>query len=197
MADSVLNFEEMPQGAVSPRSNGECPKGHRVKGNQSMIYHSEGFPNYTQTIAELCFDCEKNAEKAGFRRPENVEGKASDATCISDQDADEARLLAIAIKEANGKTKSGKDLPKKSVPAFLSGGSGGDGGSGSGSGSGSDGSGGDRGELTCPRTHPVKGNESSYFYHVPGGAYYKMTIPEFCFKTVKDAVDAGFTAPSR
>ena len=171
----MIEFTEMPGGAVSPRSNGECPTKYKVKGNQSMIYHSTGFPNYEQTIAELCFDCESNAVKAGFRRPENVEGSASDATCISDQDAEEARLLTIAVRDANGKTKSGKDLPKKAVPAYVSG----------------------DGEHTCPRSHPVKGNESSFFYHVPGGAYYKMTIPEFCFKTVKDAVDASFTAPSR
>lgn len=175
MAESILDFTEMPQGAVSPRSNGECPRGHRVKGNQSMIYHSEGFPNYTQTIAELCFDCEKNALAAGFRRPENVEGTASDKGCISDHDAEEARLMKLAIEQSGGKTKSGKDLPKKSVPAYVSG----------------------EGDNTCPRSHPVKGNESSYFWHVPGGAYYKMTIPEFCFKTVKDAEEAGFTAPSR
>jgi hypothetical protein len=171
----MIEFSEMPKGAVSPKSSGECPKSHRVKGNQSMIYHGPDFPNYSQTIAELCFDCETNAEAAGFRRPENVDGKASDKGCISDFDAEEARLMEIAVRTANGKTASGKDLPKKSVPAYVSG----------------------EGEHTCPRSHPVKGNESSSMYHVPGGSYYKMTIPEFCFKTARDAADTGFTAPSR
>ena len=69
-------------------------------------------------------------------------------------------------------------------------------GGGSGSGSGSAGKAGS-GDYRCPRSHPVKGNEQSDLYHVPGGASYKLTIPEFCFKTAKDAEAAGFTAASR
>ena len=109
--------DQLPKGAVAPRTNGECPKTHKVKGNQSGIYHSPGMPNYTQTIAEACFDCEDCAEKADFRRPENVDGKASREGHKEDYEHEEMRVLELTIKQAGGKTRSGKPLPKGSVSA--------------------------------------------------------------------------------
>ncbi|GAA2158844.1 endonuclease YncB(thermonuclease family) [Humibacillus xanthopallidus] len=44
----------------------------------------------------------------------------------------------------------------------------------------------------CPRSLPVKGNESSMIAHEPGDRYYKVTNPEQCFATMSDAEAAGF-----
>jgi len=56
------------------------------------------------------------------------------------------------------------------------------------------------GGYNCPKGYPIKGNISSKgerIYHVPGGAYYKKTKPEFCFRTEKDAQKAGFRRSKR
>lgn len=53
----------------------------------------------------------------------------------------------------------------------------------------------------CPSGYPVKGNQTGsnkeWKYHVPGGAYYKVTVPEQCFKTGSDAAKAGYRASKR
>ncbi|GGJ24670.1 sunset domain-containing protein [Deinococcus roseus] len=54
--------------------------------------------------------------------------------------------------------------------------------------------------TTCPASHPIKGNLSNRgekIYHLPGGAYYKRTYPERCFKTRQEAEKAGFRASKR
>ena len=51
------------------------------------------------------------------------------------------------------------------------------------------------GGYSCPKGYPIKGNintKGEKIYHVPGGAYYSKTKPEFCFRTEKDAQKAGF-----
>lgn len=51
------------------------------------------------------------------------------------------------------------------------------------------------GGYHCPKGYPIKGNISSKgekIYHVPTGAYYKKTKPEFCFRSEKDAQRSGF-----
>ncbi|GAB6875594.1 thermonuclease family protein [Thermaerobacter litoralis] len=56
------------------------------------------------------------------------------------------------------------------------------------------------GGYSCPRGYPVKGNIASSgekIYHVPGGAYYAKTKPEYCFRTAADAQRAGFRPSSR
>jgi hypothetical protein len=45
---------------------------------------------------------------------------------------------------------------------------------------------------TCPVTHPIKGNFTTYsgercIYHVPGGQFYGKTKPERCFATEEEA----------
>jgi len=47
--------------------------------------------------------------------------------------------------------------------------------------------------TVAPEGFPIKGNESSMIYHVPGGGSYDATIAEFYFKTAEDAEAAGFT----
>lgn len=53
----------------------------------------------------------------------------------------------------------------------------------------------------CPAGYPVKGNQTGsnkeWKYHVPGGAYYKVTVPEQCFKKASDAAKAGYRASKR
>lgn len=49
----------------------------------------------------------------------------------------------------------------------------------------------------CPLTHPVKGNESSQIYHVPGSRFYDMTIPERCYRDEAAAEADGMRAPKR
>ena len=49
----------------------------------------------------------------------------------------------------------------------------------------------------CPSWAPIKGNESSGIYHVPGGAFYSRTNPEICFSTATAAQKAGYRASKR
>lgn len=52
----------------------------------------------------------------------------------------------------------------------------------------------------CPSTHPIKGNINSQgekIYHVPGGQFYTVTIPEVCFRTEADAQAAGYRRSQR
>jgi hypothetical protein len=49
----------------------------------------------------------------------------------------------------------------------------------------------------CPPTHPVKGNigASGNIYHTPDSSWYERTKAEICFRTTRDAAEAGFRAP--
>lgn len=53
----------------------------------------------------------------------------------------------------------------------------------------------------CPAGYPVKGNQTGsnkeWKYHVPGGQFYRITVPEQCFKTTSDARKAGYRASKR
>jgi hypothetical protein len=51
-------------------------------------------------------------------------------------------------------------------------------------------------EEKCPRSHPVKGNQSG-IYHDVDSPYYDATHPEECFATAEDAEAAGYRAPKR
>ena len=61
---------EEPYGAGSLRFAGATPpSGYTIKGNEdSMLYHTPESPSYKQTIAEVWFNAESAAEKAGFTR---------------------------------------------------------------------------------------------------------------------------------
>jgi len=47
---------------------------------------------------------------------------------------------------------------------------------------------------SCPSSAPIKGNRDSMIYHRPGQQYYKVTVPEQCFRTAAAAVRAGYRA---
>ena len=44
----------------------------------------------------------------------------------------------------------------------------------------------------CPDGYPIKGNDDSGIYHVPGGRFYDRTIPERCYADEADAVADGY-----
>ncbi len=49
-----------------------------------------------------------------------------------------------------------------------------------------------RDAWTCPPSHPIKGNFTTYsgepcIYHVPGGQFYGKTKPERCYATEEEA----------
>lgn len=48
------------------------------------------------------------------------------------------------------------------------------------------------GTYNCPDDQPIKGNAQSGIYHVPGGQYYDKTMPERCFSSESDAINAGY-----
>jgi hypothetical protein len=51
--------------------------------------------------------------------------------------------------------------------------------------------------MSCPASHPIKGNRSSMIYHVPGGEFYDATGPEDCFASPADAEAAGYRRSQR
>lgn len=56
------------QGTVDALPDGSMPIGYPIKGNSdSMLFHTEESPGYRQTKAEVWFDSEDAARRAGFR----------------------------------------------------------------------------------------------------------------------------------
>lgn len=46
----------------------------------------------------------------------------------------------------------------------------------------------------CPVSHPVKANDNSRIFHLPGGRSYDRTIPERCYADAADAAADGYRA---
>jgi hypothetical protein len=46
----------------------------------------------------------------------------------------------------------------------------------------------------CPTGFPVKANDSSRIFHVPGGRFYDRTVPERCYANADDAAADGYRA---
>lgn len=46
----------------------------------------------------------------------------------------------------------------------------------------------------CPPGHPVKVNETSGIFHVPGGRFYDRTIPDRCYVSAEAAAADGYRA---
>ena len=44
----------------------------------------------------------------------------------------------------------------------------------------------------CPPGYPIKANDNSGIFHVPGGRFYERTVPERCYATEDDAVADGY-----
>jgi len=46
----------------------------------------------------------------------------------------------------------------------------------------------------CPEGFPIKANDNSGIYHVPGGRFYARTVPERCYARSQDAETDGYRA---
>ena len=46
----------------------------------------------------------------------------------------------------------------------------------------------------CPISHPIKANDNSGIYHVPGGRFYDQTGAERCYLEASDAEADGYRA---
>ena len=49
----------------------------------------------------------------------------------------------------------------------------------------------------CPVSHPIKGNDGSKIFHVPGGSSYDRTVPERCYANAEDAEADGYRQAKR
>jgi hypothetical protein len=49
-------------------------------------------------------------------------------------------------------------------------------------------------EGGCPLTHPVKANDNSGIFHVPGGRFYERTQAERCYRDAAAAEADGYRA---
>lgn len=47
---------------------------------------------------------------------------------------------------------------------------------------------------SCPASHPVKANDNSGIFHVPGGRFYDRTRAERCYSTADAAQADGYRA---
>lgn len=45
---------------------------------------------------------------------------------------------------------------------------------------------------SCPISHPIKANDKSSIFHVPGGRFYDRTKPERCYADTEGAVADGY-----
>ena len=46
----------------------------------------------------------------------------------------------------------------------------------------------------CPEGYPIKANDNSGIYHVPGGRFYDRTVPERCYARADEAEADGYRA---
>ena len=44
----------------------------------------------------------------------------------------------------------------------------------------------------CPDGYPIKANDNSGIFHVPGGRFYARTVPERCYAAAEDAAADGY-----
>lgn len=44
----------------------------------------------------------------------------------------------------------------------------------------------------CPEGYPIKANDNSGIFHVPGGRFYDRTVPERCYADAGDAEADGY-----
>ena len=44
----------------------------------------------------------------------------------------------------------------------------------------------------CPEGYPIKANDNSGIFHVPGGRFYDRTVPERCYADAADAEADGY-----
>ncbi len=47
-------------------------------------------------------------------------------------------------------------------------------------------------EGECPDGYPLKANDNSGIFHVPGGRFYARTVAERCYANAEDAIADGY-----
>ncbi len=47
-------------------------------------------------------------------------------------------------------------------------------------------------DSACPDGYPIKANDNSGIFHVPGGRFYDRTVPERCYADDADAEADGY-----
>jgi micrococcal nuclease len=47
-------------------------------------------------------------------------------------------------------------------------------------------------EGACPDGYPIKANDNSGIFHVPGGRFYNRTVPERCYANADAALADGY-----
>jgi hypothetical protein len=47
-------------------------------------------------------------------------------------------------------------------------------------------------EGACPDGYPIKANDNSGIFHVPGGRFYDRTVPERCYANADAALADGY-----
>ncbi len=86
--DTVSEDAPYGTGSAAPLEDGSAPEGFEIKGNaDSMLYHEPGTRFYDQTVAEVWFATEADAEAAGFSKPPSQ--RAAEEADAADDDADE------------------------------------------------------------------------------------------------------------
>jgi large subunit ribosomal protein L22 len=114
------------------------------------------------------------AEVEGTELPEGAEEHLPEETPAADVDVvDEAEVVADEVAEEledEGEPAEDVEFPEGAVLAPEDG--------------------------SIPDGYPIKGNQNSMKYHVPGGRYYDVTIAEVFFDTPEHAEAAGYEAPA-
>jgi large subunit ribosomal protein L4 len=77
-------------GSAKATADGSAPAGYEIKGNKdSMLYHTPGSRFYKQTVAEVWFDTEENAEAAGFSKPASQQAaEAADEAAAESEESE-------------------------------------------------------------------------------------------------------------
>jgi large subunit ribosomal protein L4 len=77
-------------GSAKATADGSAPAGYDIKGNKdSMLYHTPGSRFYKQTVAEVWFDTEENAEAAGFSKPASQQAAEDAAEAAAESEESE------------------------------------------------------------------------------------------------------------
>ncbi|HEY0638840.1 MAG TPA: hypothetical protein VGD67_14415 [Pseudonocardiaceae bacterium] len=209
-------------GAALPLPGGGAPKGHGIKALvDPMLYHAPNSPAYAQTVAEVWFRTEDDAEEAGFR-PWNWRARRTGS--IPRLDADGHPVTPAAVTPAAATTAEAPEAPAaeepvapehteaaagpgpvqvpelEDLPELPTASSGTPGGavtpveeSRYGPGSAAP-----LPDGSAPSAeYRIKGNGGSMLYHTMDSPYYGRTRAVAWFRTEEDAQRAGFEAWNR
>jgi hypothetical protein len=189
---AVQAAAEAHGGAVPGDGTHDCPPDYPIKGNMgSRLYHHPHQPSYGRTIPEVCFQTEAAAEAAGFAPARDEPGAPSRRPAagsvvveevvvvdVDEQgrvDVTDDTMAAAAMPPMEGERD---DLVAEAIAAADAGGV-------------PPGAIRGDGSRDCPPAYPIKGNQSSMVYHLPGTDTYQSTIPELCFSSAESAEAAG------